>query len=39
MKEEKHWILLSKKVAGEATPEELEELQELLNADLIGNQL
>jgi transmembrane sensor len=33
MKEEKHWILLSKKVAGEATPEELEELQELLNAD------
>jgi transmembrane sensor len=33
MKEEKHWILLSKKVAGEATPGELEELQELFNAD------
>jgi transmembrane sensor len=33
MKEEKHWILLSKKVAGEATLEELEELKELLNAD------
>ncbi len=33
MKEEKHWILVSKKIAGEATPEELEQLQELLNTD------
>lgn len=33
MKEEKHWILLSKKIAGEATPEELEQLQELFNSD------
>jgi transmembrane sensor len=33
MKEERHWILLSKKIAGEATPEELEQLQVLLDAD------
>ena len=30
MKEEKYWILMSKKIAGEATPEELELLQELV---------
>lgn len=33
MKEEKHWILLSKKIAGEATPDELEQIQDLLNTD------
>jgi transmembrane sensor len=33
MNEERHWILLSKKIAGEANPEELEQLRELLNAD------
>lgn len=31
MKEEKYWILLSKKIAGEATAEELKQLQELIN--------
>lgn len=31
MKEEKYWILLSKKIAGEATPEELDELLELIS--------
>ena len=31
MKEEKYWILLSKKIAGEATGEELEELQQLIS--------
>ena len=30
MKEEKYWVLLSKKLAGEATPAELEELREML---------
>ncbi len=33
MKEEKFWILLSKKIAGEASPEELAELQEMVNAN------
>lgn len=33
MKEEKYWILLSKKIAGEATPEELDELQELISSN------
>ncbi len=33
MKEEKYWILLSKKIAGEATPEELEELQALISSN------
>jgi transmembrane sensor len=32
MKEEKYWILLSKKLAGEATEAELEELAELLSS-------
>jgi len=31
MKEEKFWILVSKKVAGEATAEELAQLEELIN--------
>ena len=31
MKEEKYWILLSKKIAGEATGDELEELQQLIS--------
>jgi ferric-dicitrate binding protein FerR (iron transport regulator) len=31
MKEEKYWILLSKKIVGEATAEELKQLQELIN--------
>lgn len=33
MKEEKYWILMSKKIAGEATPEELEQLQELIDGN------
>ncbi len=33
MKEEKYWVLLSKKLAGEATPAELEELQYLLSTN------
>lgn len=33
MKEEKFWILLSKKIAGEASPEELAELQEMVNGN------
>jgi transmembrane sensor len=31
MEAEKHWILLSKKIAGEASPGELEQLQDLIN--------
>lgn len=33
MKEEKYWILLSKKITGEATTEELQELQELISGN------
>jgi transmembrane sensor len=33
MKEEKYWVLLSKKLAGEATPAELEELDYLLSTN------
>jgi transmembrane sensor len=33
MKEEKFWVLLAKKLAGEATPAELEELQYLLSTN------
>jgi transmembrane sensor len=31
MEDEKHWVLLSKKIAGEASPEELEQLQDLID--------
>jgi ferric-dicitrate binding protein FerR (iron transport regulator) len=33
MKEEQFWILMSKKIAGEATAEELEQLQELISGN------
>ena len=33
MKEEKYWILLSKKITGEATAEELKQLQELISGN------
>lgn len=34
MKEEKYWLLLSKKITGEATAEELLQLEELLNGNV-----
>jgi transmembrane sensor len=33
MKEEKYWVLLSKKITGEATAEELQDLQELISGN------
>ena len=33
MKEEQFWVLLSKKLLGEANPEELNSLQEYLNSN------
>src|SRR6188508_2548565 len=33
MKEEKYWLLVSKKITGEATAEELQQLEELINSN------